>query len=91
MLTNPTPLMSEPWNLSPINDMQAVTPNDNTDLPGGKTKALIFTTAGNVVMVTAAGTTITLPISSAWFGIAYISAARIKATGTTSTGIFACY
>lgn len=91
MLTKPTPFLNDKNDYTPINDIQAVTPADGTDLPNGTCRALIFTVAGNVVITTAAGNDVTLPISAAWFGVQYIRAARIKATGTTATGIFACY
>lgn len=91
MLTKPTPFVNDKNDYTPINDIVAVTPNDSTDLPNGTCRALIFTAAGNVVITTAAGNDVTLPISANWFGVQYIRASRIKATGTTATGIFACY
>lgn len=91
MLTNPNPLIVDKNDYTPLNDIQPVTPNDSTDLPGGTTRAFIFTGAGNVKFTTAAGTTVTLPISANWFGVQYIRASRVWATGTTATGIFACY
>jgi hypothetical protein len=93
MLTAPTPFITDKNDFTPLNDIQPVTPNDGADLPGGTCRALILTGAGNLCFVTAAGTTVTLAISSAWFGVQYIRASRIKATGTTIAGgnIFACY
>lgn len=91
MLSTPSPFINDKNDFTPINDIQAVTPADGADLPNGTCRALIFTAAGNVVITTAAGNDVTLPISSAWFGVQYIRAKRIKATGTTATGIFACY
>lgn len=91
MLTNPTPFVNDKNDFTPLNDVQLVTPNDGADLPGGTCRAFIFTAAGNVTFVTAAGSTVTLPISANWFGVQYIRASRVKATGTTATGIYACY
>jgi len=78
---------------SPIRAMKSVTPNDSTDLPDGPCRAMIFNSTGNVVFDTLNGETITLAISANWFGVTYIGAKRIRATGTTlSAGtIFACY
>jgi len=91
MLSNPNPLVVDKNDYTPLNDIQAVTPSDTVDLPNGTCRAFIFTGAGNVKFITAAGNTVTLPISSAWFGVQYIRASRVLATGTTATGIFACY
>lgn len=93
MLSAPSPFITDKNDFTPLNDIQSVTPADGTDLPGGTCRALIFTGAGNVTFVTAAGSTVTLAISSAWFGVQYIRASRIKATGTTiaAGNIFACY
>jgi len=86
------PIMDTTNDLSPINDLKAVTTSDTVDLPNGPCRGLLFTTAGNVTFDTAAGTTVTIPVNSSWFGaVLYIRAKRIRATGTTSTGIFACY
>lgn len=86
------PIMDTTNDLSPINDLKAVTPNDTTDLPNGPCRGMLFTAAGNITFDTAAGTTVTIPVNSSWFGaVIYIRAKRIRATGTTSTGIFACY
>lgn len=88
----PYPFLDTTNDFSPINDLKAVTPSDSTDLPGGVSRGMLFTTAGNVSFDTAAGTTITIPVNSSWFGaVIYIRAKRIRATGTTSTGIYACY
>ena len=88
----PYPFLDTTNDYSPINDLQAVAPNDSTDLPNGIARGLLFTTAGNVSFVTAKGTTVTIPVNTNWFGaVQFIRAKRILATGTTSTGIFACY
>lgn len=93
MLTTPTPLVKGFNDFTPIDDIQAVTPNDSADLPNGTCKALIFNGTGNITFVTALGTTVTLTISSSWFGVQYIRAVRVKATGTTiaAGNILACY
>jgi hypothetical protein len=85
------PFLDTTNDLSPINDVKSVTPNDAADLPDGACRAMIFTGAGNVRFMTLQGSIVTLPISSAWFGVSYLRARRIYATGTTATGIFACY
>lgn len=99
MRTNPNPLITDLNWYTPLNDLQAVTPNDSTDLPGGTSRALIFSSTsgqpnatGNVVFITASGTQVTLYIGANWFGVQYIQASRILATGTTFNGaIFAGY
>lgn len=93
MLTTPTPFINDKNDFTPLNDVAPVTPNDSTDLPDGTCRALIFTGAGSITFVTSAGRTVTLAISSAWFGVQYIRASRIKATGTSiaAGNIFACY
>lgn len=91
MLTNPNPLIVDKNDYTPLNDIQPVTPSDAADLPSGTCRAFIFTAAGNVRFMTASGNIVTLPISANWFGVQYIRASRVYATGTTATGIFACY
>ncbi len=93
MLSKPTPFINDKNDYTPLNDIAPVTPDDNNDLPDGTCRAMIFTAAGNITFVTAAGRTVTIVISSAWFGVQYIRAVRIKATGTTipAGNIFACY
>lgn len=89
----PYPFLDTTNDFSPINDIKTVTLSDSTDLPNGTCRALILTGAGNLKFDTANGTTVTLPISSAWFGVSYIRAKRIWSTGTTVTAgnIFVCY
>jgi hypothetical protein len=79
--------------LSPIQSIKVVTPNDSTDLPDGPCRAMILNGAGNIRFDTLNGETVTLAISSAWFGVTYIRAKRIYASGTTigAGSIFACY
>jgi hypothetical protein len=78
---------------SPVVSIKAVTPNDSADLPDGPCRAMLLTGSGNLKITTAAGDVVTLPISTNWFGVTYIRAARVWATGTTvsSSNIFACY
>ena len=79
--------------LSPIISIKSVTPNDSADLPDGPCRAMILNGAGNIRFITLNDDTVTLAISSAWFGVTYIRAKRILATGTTIGAglIFACY
>ena len=92
-----TPLLNTLNDFTPINDIVAVTPSDSTDLQyngiGQPCRAVIFTGAGNIAFTTPQGTSVTLTISSAWFGVQYIRMRRILATGTTiaAGNIFACY
>jgi hypothetical protein len=67
----------------------AVTPNNDTDLPGGLTRALMVGTDGNVAVTYANGKTDTLFLLA---GIVHpISVARVRASGTIATGIKAGY
>ncbi|WP_434516442.1 hypothetical protein AB6Q56_07470 [Dechloromonas sp. ARDL1] len=76
----------------PFDDIQVVTPSDDNDLPNGTCRALIFTApGGNIAFTTAAGNDVTLPVTPALMGVQCIRAQRIKAAGTSATGIFACY
>lgn len=87
------PFVDTANDMTPINDMKVVTPSDTVDLPSGPCRALIFTGAGNITLITAQGSSITIAISASWFGIQYMRAKRVMATGTTiSAGnIIACY
>jgi hypothetical protein len=68
---------------------QAVTPNNNADLPGGVTRALMVGTDGAVAVTYANGMTDTLYLLA---GIVHpIQVARVRATGTTATLIKAGY
>lgn len=88
-------ILTDQNDLTPINDIIAVTPSDSQDLQyNGQSipcRALIFNGAGNVVLEMAGGNVITLAITSSWFGVQYLRVRRIRATGTTATGIYACY
>lgn len=93
MYSDKHPFLDSSNDFTPINDMVAVTPSDASDLPGGPCRALILTGSGTLKITTGAGNTITLTISSSWFGVSYIRAQRVWATGTTITAgnIIACY
>ena len=71
-------------------DYQSVTPSDTVDLTGGMCRGLWIGGAGNVVVITAKGTTVT--ISGALAGSiipGYFT--RVKSTSTTATLILAIY
>jgi hypothetical protein len=66
----------------------AATPSDTTDLPS-VSRALLARVAGDISVITIDGTTIALPVQA---GVIFpISAKRVRATGTTATGIFALW
>jgi len=68
---------------------RAVTPADGTDLPGGATRALMVGEDGDLAVNYADGTSDTIFLLA---GVVHpISVARVKATGTTATGIKAAY
>ena len=68
-------------------DAQAITPSDATVIT--PTSGLMVTGAGNIAVVTLNGTTITLAVT---VGNVYpISVTKVKATGTTATGIVGLY
>lgn len=87
------PFIDDTNDFTPVNDMQIVVPNDSADLPAGQCRALIFQGTGTVTIITPLGNSITLTISANWFGVTYIRAKRIMATGTTvaAGNIIACY
>jgi hypothetical protein len=77
---------------APYFDVQAVTPNDGTDLPGGTCRGFTVTVAGTLKFTPAnqgaAATFVTLTLLA---GVVYnIRATRIW-TASTATGIFALY
>lgn len=62
-----------------------VTPDDNVDLPV-ETAALCIAVGGNIVVDRLDGTTVTLTVPA---GTITIAVQRVRATGTTATGITA--
>ena len=89
----PYPYLDTTNDFTPINDIKVVNPSDSVDLPNGVCRAMILNGTGTIRFSTAIGTIVTLTITANWFGVTYIRATRIYATGTTiSAGsIFACY
>ena len=70
-------------------DASAVTPNDSVDLPDGPAIALLATVAGVVSVITAGSTTLLVPLAA---GIPLrLVVSRVRAAGTTATGIVALY
>ena len=69
-------------------DIVSVTPNDSADIEAGTIAIGIICrgAAGNVVIVTAAGNERTYPIALG--DILPVGISRVKATGTTATGIW---
>lgn len=67
----------------------AVTPNDSSDLPGGVPKALWVNGAGNLELVGDDGVSVNFTVSAS--SPIDLRPTRIKATGTTATGIRALY
>ena len=67
-----------------------VTPSDSADLPRGVTRAVYVGTSGDLAVVYASGVEDTLS-NLAEGTLHSFQVARIKATGTTATGIKAAY
>ncbi len=69
--------------------LAAVTPSDSADLPE-IARALYITGAGDLAAIGADGVafTITGLVAKTWFPVAV---SRVKAAGTTATGIFAMW
>lgn len=68
----------------------SVTTSDTTDLPGGTCRGLYVGVSGHVAVVTECGDSVTLQNVVAGL-IHSIKLKRIRATGTTATGIVVCY
>ena len=68
-------------------DIEPITPNDSTDNVSANAIGLYVTVAGNITMNTAKGDARVIAVASNSYH--YISAKRIKSTGTTATGIHA--
>ena len=88
------PFIDESYTSLPILDAYAVTPADGTDLlVGGVAKAcraFMVGLSGTVTIDTANGSTVTFTAVQAGI-LHYIVCKRIRLTGTTATGIVACY
>lgn len=67
----------------------AVTPNDSTDLPGGRAYGLYIGGAGNVAVVHSAGSTAVTYIGVPVGTILPVEVTRVMATNTTATNIVA--
>lgn len=81
------PFHSRNMNLSgPATDALPVTPDDGADLPHVAI-GLYVETGGALVIDTVAGTTRTLNVAD--FSILPLGARRVRATGTTASGIHA--
>lgn len=70
----------------PASDIQPVTPNDSTDLPGVAI-ALYVETGGALAIVTVAGQERTVELPD--FALLPVGVRRVAATGTTASGIHA--
>lgn len=68
----------------PATDLVPVTPNDGSDLPVTAV-ALYVESSGAVVFDSVVGTTRTVQVTD--FAILPVSTRRVRATGTTATGI----
>lgn len=68
--------------------IDAVTPDDDADLPGGETRALILGTAGDVRVTMANGSQGVLPLQA---GFNQLSVRRVHATDTTVDNVIAVY
>ena len=81
--------------MTPIQQVLAVTTSDvsaATSLPGGTPRAFYVNGAGNITGVDGGGNTFVIAIPATSVGLLiWIAVAWIKATGTTATGIYACY
>ena len=78
----------------PFIDALAVTPNDGVDLPpptgpARPTQAIVAGVSGNISVITAMGTTLTIPIIAGYW--LPLQVTRVRATGTSATGIVAFY
>ena len=86
-----TPFLA-PQNLTPIQQVLAVTPANSTPLPGGVTRGFFVGAAGNMVATDSAGNQFTMALGANQVGsIIWICITQVQATGTTCTGIYACY
>ena len=75
--------------IGPARALRAVTPSDASDLPDGVSRSIYVGGAGNVAVVDALGNAVDL--ASAANQYHPIQVARVRATGTTASGILALY
>ncbi len=71
-------------------DVQSVTPSDTVDLEY-PCDGIFATVAGNICIITAAWTTITIPIGAGAILALQIKRVKALASGTTATGLLAFY
>lgn len=93
----------ESTGLGPYRAIVSVTPSDANDLPvAGPTSPvspggyglpiyLFATVAGNVNVDLVDGQTVTVPVGTGFAGGIPMLVRRVRVTGTTATGIYACY
>jgi len=75
---------------APAIDAVAVSPSDSADLPGGLCRALWIGGAGDISVITAKGTTVTISTVPAGTLIP-LRVTRVRLTNTTATNITAWY
>jgi hypothetical protein len=82
--------MSSLFNV-PAQNWVAVTPNDSTDVPRGRFRALYIGGAGAVSLIDpVSGSAVVfaaVPVGT----VLHVEASRVRATGTTATNIVALY
>jgi hypothetical protein len=77
----------------PSGDIALVTPADGADISAGKTtRGLSLAGAGAISVVTASGQTVLIPSGALAVGMIHpIRITRVRATGTTATGMVAYF
>lgn len=81
--------LTTPTLLDPFTEAFSISPSDGADL-ATTTRGIMVTVAGNVSVITKAGSTVTLPALQP--GVVYpFRVQRVRATGTTATGIIGAY
>lgn len=75
----------------PYAGLKTVTPSDSADLPNGIANAIYCAVGGNLKIDTPQGDTQTIAITAGWANLTKVLVRRVYATGTTATGIIACY
>lgn len=82
-------LMGRSKDISPAYDARAVTPSDTVMLANGICRSLYVGVTGDVVVLTAGGSTVTF--KAAPVGILTVQCQRVNSTSTTATNILALY